>query len=485
MLSPDDQALNGAIHHPNAYPEQHQRYHEDEAPVSQHIPAPADRSLGLGSPLYPEYQPIGSDQHQWTQFPAANYSSPEPSPHQNIYSRPEPHLDHGAFDVDLVPDQPLAGTLTNPILDYAPQFPGIDSADPQADWKLHDQIYTSSAPYFIQPSDKFAMAAAGSNGVPGSYNPDGFFIPTNSLDIPEELIRVPTGSSVIDTESVVGDFGRTYHGYKEGKYLLPNDAAEQDRLDFQYAAFTILMGGRLFFAPLDDPKHALDVATGTGIWAMDFADKFPNCQIIGTDLSSIQPSNAPSNITFLKDDAEEEWLFPNKFDYVHLRLVFTCFNDPKKLIQEAFKSLNSGGWMEFQDPDAATLLSIDGDTTHLAFKKLLDTVVVGAKILVGRDIEVAANYKGWMEEVGFINVTEQRIRLPIGPWSDDPREKLGGRYMQRNFLDGALLAGWRMLKAAGMSEDEAKAIIAEAKADVLNSENRVYCVLRVVYGQKP
>jgi hypothetical protein len=42
--------------------------------------------------------------------------------------------------------------------------------------------------------------------------------------IPSEFLRTPSGSSVIDTESITDDSGRTYHGYKEGKYTLPNDA---------------------------------------------------------------------------------------------------------------------------------------------------------------------------------------------------------------------------------------------------------------------
>lgn len=36
--------------------------------------------------------------------------------------------------------------------------------------------------------------------------------------------RTPEGKSVIDPDSVLGDSGRWYHGYKDGKYLLPNDS---------------------------------------------------------------------------------------------------------------------------------------------------------------------------------------------------------------------------------------------------------------------
>jgi hypothetical protein len=33
-----------------------------------------------------------------------------------------------------------------------------------------------------------------------------------------------SGQSVYDADSVMGESGRTYHGYKQGKYYLPNDS---------------------------------------------------------------------------------------------------------------------------------------------------------------------------------------------------------------------------------------------------------------------
>jgi ubiquinone/menaquinone biosynthesis C-methylase UbiE len=46
--------------------------------------------------------------------------------------------------------------------------------------------------------------------------------------------------------------------------------AEQDRLDFQHTALTILIGDKLGLAPVDSPEHVLDIATGTGIWAIEY-----------------------------------------------------------------------------------------------------------------------------------------------------------------------------------------------------------------------
>lgn len=39
----------------------------------------------------------------------------------------------------------------------------------------------------------------------------------------------------------------------------------------------------------------MDVGTGTGIWAIDMADRFPNAQVKGIDFSPIQPNWVPPN----------------------------------------------------------------------------------------------------------------------------------------------------------------------------------------------
>jgi hypothetical protein len=107
--------------------------------------------------------------------------------------------------------------------------------------------------------------------------------------------------------------------------------------------------------------------------------------VIGTDLSAIQPSLGVPNCTFLKDDAEEEWVFPLPhleetepcvgicehrimFDYVHLRAMVTCFNDPKMVMKNALKNLNPGGWIEFQEATMETFQAnpdFEGKFGHL------------------------------------------------------------------------------------------------------------------------
>jgi methylase of polypeptide subunit release factors len=76
--------------------------------------------------------------------------------------------------------------------------------------------------------------------------------------------------------------------------------------DIQHQLFVLTLHGKLHLAPLSKQIHnVLDIATGTGIWAIDFgmyagipqvihaklceAIKYPTANVLGTDLSPIQP----------------------------------------------------------------------------------------------------------------------------------------------------------------------------------------------------
>ncbi|KAK8111715.1 uncharacterized protein PG998_008172 [Apiospora kogelbergensis] len=319
---------------------------------------------------------------------------------------------------------------------------------------------------------------------------------------------------------------------------------EQDRLDFQHAALTLLLNGNLFLAPLSQvPETVLDVATGTGIWAIEFAvsthprgfsqpSNSPSSTIMGTDLSPIQPQHTPPNCTFIVEDSEEEWLFrqdpshmpeadadadapsatPNlslTFDYIHLRLVVTCFNDPKIVMKHAYNSLNPGGWIEYQD----TVLDMGQQNPNYrgdAARRYFHACQKGA-LTVGRDILSPKNYKTWLEETGcnfrytsltlfmchltylltlcfkikVVDVHERILLLPFSPWHPHPLLKEVGEYFLRNSYEGARGFGWKMLRASGLSVEQTEALVAEVRKEALDRDNHSYLLFYDVCGRKP
>ncbi|KAI5242737.1 hypothetical protein E4T42_07608 [Aureobasidium subglaciale] len=94
-----------------------------------------------------------------------------------------------------------------------------------------------------------------------------------------------------DIEDYYWENGRRYHAMGGGRYLLPNDDTELDREDMKHHMWTLVLEGCLHLAPIGDhPMKILDVGTGSGIWAMQAADQYPSAEVIGFDISPVQPS---------------------------------------------------------------------------------------------------------------------------------------------------------------------------------------------------
>lgn len=199
--------------------------------------------------------------------------------------------------------------------------------------------------------------ASGDDGRQRTISSPGSDVPIDcdSFQSSDESEILGDFSSTMSVMSSVRRFerenGRTYHSYRAGRYYFPNDATEAERLDFQYAIHQHAMNETLHYAPLSSPRTVLDIGTGTGAWAIQMGDAYPDAIVEGTDLSPIQPNNVPDNVHFLVDDAEQEdWAVPNNhYDFIHTRILMGCFEDFRFIIRQGFKHTKPGGWMESHD----------------------------------------------------------------------------------------------------------------------------------------
>lgn len=208
--------------------------------------------------------------------------------------------------------------------------------------------------------------------------------------------------------------GRRYHAYRHGQYPFPNDQEEQDRLALIHQFHKILNGGSLYRAPIraSNPRRILDIGTGTAEWALEMAEAYPEAEIIGTDLSPIQPAWAPPNCRFFIDDAESDWTFsPNeKFDYIHLRNMVGGVGDWPKLLKQAYQHLAPGGWFEAQEFEVG-LSSDDGTHEQATAIANWQHLLLQASTKFGKPINVSRRLSGWMEHAGFMNVANDVYKV--------------------------------------------------------------------------
>ncbi|RWA11221.1 hypothetical protein EKO27_g3913 [Xylaria grammica] len=232
----------------------------------------------------------------------------------------------------------------------------------------------------------------------------------DNRDVDSAVFDVNQAQSSMSVTSSIYDFvrehGRTYHRYKAGIF---ND--------------------RLFLAPIQEPARVLDFGTGTGVWAIEFAVQHPGSDVLGTDLSPIQPEYVPPNCRFEIDDIEDEWMFSSKFDYVHGRNMVGSIADIPKLFKSIYDNLNPGGWIEMQDY-YVKLQSVDGTlegTTLQRWNHMLNH----ALSFIGRSGLNAVRYKRWMHEAGFDNIREEVFAVPGNPWPKGAEQKQLGAMQWR------------------------------------------------------
>ncbi|KAL0632849.1 hypothetical protein Q9L58_008278 [Maublancomyces gigas] len=224
-----------------------------------------------------------------------------------------------------------------------------------------------------------------------------------------------------------------------------------------------MMDDKLHLAPIDsNPQNILDIGTGTGIWAMDVGERYPSAQVIGTDLSPIQPSWVPPNVRFEIDDAESEWTFKkNFFDLVHIRNLGGAIKDWEKLLTEAYKHCRPGGWVDIAEYEMVCF-SDDGSVQESMTLSKFYVLINQAVEKSGRGFHMAKLLGPVLTKIGFTNVHHEIAKGPLGPWAANKKEKEIGAYMLLSAETGFEATGIGLFtNVLGMDPKEAQRIIAE------------------------
>ncbi|KND92394.1 hypothetical protein TOPH_03237 [Tolypocladium ophioglossoides CBS 100239] len=234
---------------------------------------------------------------------------------------------------------------------------------------------------------------------------------------------------------------REIHGRRYAReYYMPNDEIEQLRLSLQHQVFLHLLDGDLTCVPLENPEYMLDL--------------FPNCEVVGTDISAIaETRSVPMNVFFEIEDAEE-WDRPtDHYDLIHFRCMEGAFRDWRFIYDSVYDSLKPGGWIEMIDFDSLESVKI----WFTAFSE-------GSPIFdMAGDLEIAAEKVGrkrgishmdpqLLVEAGFVDVrvTEHSIPMKVG-------EKSAGKLWLISCLDALEANCLRLLtQVMGWDPDKCK-----------------------------
>lgn len=280
--------------------------------------------------------------------------------------------------------------------------------------------------------------------------------------------------------------GRRYHAYRDGAYYQPNDDRQAKAGSIEHHVWLLTLRDALFLAPLQDPQRVLDVGTGTGLWAVDMGDRYPSCEVVGTDLSPTQVPYAPPNVRFEIDDCCSEWTYPeNSFDLIHVRGLTGSVGSWPKFYQECLKHLRPNGYLE-QLEFGVNIHTEPDRTEYDEIIKSFGPLLVEAGERMGKTFEIAEHMTELIEKAGFVDVVTKRFIWPIGPWADDEQLRELGRWNLKNWEDG--MEGWVMAlltRIHGWSYEEVQNYRAQLLRGVKSRELKAWHDVCVVYARKP
>ncbi|KAL0939646.1 methyltransferase domain-containing protein [Colletotrichum truncatum] len=271
--------------------------------------------------------------------------------------------------------------------------------------------------------------------------------------------------------------GRTYHSIRNRRLIISNNCLqrENDRLDFQHRIWQISLDEELALAPgHKTAKRVLDIGTGTGIWAIDYGTCISLHEVIGVDLSPIQPEWAPPNCRFEIDDVEKDWTWTEPFDFIFCRGMTSCFADPAKIAESCYKALTPGGWLEFGE--LIMPLGCDDDTvpadSHL---RRWHELATEAAEKLGRPMKGLAHHTKEMEEMGFVNITAKDLIWPLNSWPKDEKLSEIGKWQYVNLDSGLEAMSMALLtRAFDWSKEEVLALCAHVRKDLKNKGMHAY-----------
>jgi len=217
---------------------------------------------------------------------------------------------------------------------------------------------------------------------------------------------------------------------------------------------------------------------------MDYADEHPEAEVLGVDVSPIQPPFVPPNVKFEIDDMEKPWTYTTKFDFIFSRMMTGSFSDWGVYLKQCFDNTNPGGYLEIQD--IVSPPRCDDDTLKGTDLEKWGILMLEASRKLGVPLDSAVTVKQVMEGAGYVDVTEVIYKWPMNRWPADKKMKEIGLWSHEattSNLNGMSIA--LFTRGLNWSAEEAEVFLVDVRKDMKNSRIHSYWPIYIVTGRKP
>ncbi|KAJ6060259.1 hypothetical protein N7499_012293 [Penicillium canescens] len=198
----------------------------------------------------------------------------------------------------------------------------------------------------------------------------------------------------------------------------------------------------------------------------------------------------PPNCVFEVDDVLREWTWRDSFDFIHMRLMYGAFPPEgwDQLYKQAFDALEPGGWIEQMEFDVR-VSSDDGTLKkeHQLWK--WGPMFIRCAERAGRSLNIHETMRGAIEKAGFVDVHEEKYKIPLGPWPKDKLLKEVGHLQDAHW--NAALEGWAMWLLTHFGEpepwtkEEVQVFLAKVRIELKDPYIHAYNPAHRVWARKP
>lgn len=260
-------------------------------------------------------------------------------------------------------------------------------------------------------------------------------------------------------------------------YVLPKDMDEVNRLDFQHYMMRFALRGN-YAAPVGTPDSILDVGSGTGRWAVEMAELFPQARVVGVDVAaapadtSATAEQRPANYTFTIGNVLEGLPFADAtFAYTHQRYMIGAIPRDQwpRVVGELARVTRRGGWVEVVEAGTS-----EGGGPAL---RQVDEWVAAVLARRNLDIHLATQLETFLNAAGLRNVTVHNVRLPLGSYGGRT-----GSLVETDYFAAVQAMRTPVVALSISAEANYDATVRAAREEV----RRGKCVfpVYVVYGQR-
>ncbi|KAJ6447126.1 hypothetical protein O9K51_01901 [Purpureocillium lavendulum] len=242
-------------------------------------------------------------------------------------------------------------------------------------------------------------------------------------------------------------------------------AAEIARSELMHSVLSRVFDDRLIFPPVPTPERILDCGCGACDWAVDVAERFPESEVLGIDISPhMIPEELPENLEIQIDDLNGRFTFPtDHFDVVHSRLMAGGIhaNRWRSYVQDMFRVLKPGGWCQMVE----IYFNAQSDNGTLERGEYMFRSAQGCTA----DSRLAQSTPFPAGQACFTEVESRLLTLPMCGWSNVPRDGAIGRANTDNIAKLLYsMALYPVTKLKGVSAEDFTALVDQASAEANN-----------------